>query len=457
MKLKIALLSSATLSLILVILGGFIYFTVHSRILQLQNNELSSRAQSIAQYYASHTGDGDTNNSVQQWIRHYSRHDQELILLGPDSKVIAAVGDLNEGRIMAYFQPPQDLVQNTISIKSRLSVIYTALPVKSEDGQTTLGYVVLVSDISVVQEYMESLLAVLAAGSLGAVLLAGLGGYLIAAAALRPIHQLIRVVEGIEAHRFNERVDTPKGHDEVARLTVTFNHMLSRIERSFEQQMRFVADASHEIRTPLTTILGYANLLNRWGKTDAAVLDKAILVIQKESTRLRYLADDLLFLAGIEADKSERTDERAAVDDIVVEALEELHVLYPSVEVERKLQAVGDALISPHHLKQIVVNLLNNAFKYTPADGRVEVETWKREGNIILRLADTGCGIPEEDLPHIFDRFYRADKSRGRSQGGNGLGLSIVKELVESYGGEIGIESEVGVGTAVTVQLPAYT
>lgn len=454
MKLKIALLSAATLCLILAILGSFIYFTVHSRVLQLQNNELSSRAQSIAQYYASHANEGKSSDGgVQQWIRNYSRHDQELILVGPNSKVIAAVGDLNSTLIMAHFQPTQDLIQETLVIKSRQSVIYTALPIKSEDNSTIMGYVVLVSDISVVQEYMESLLTVLAAGSLGAVLLAGLGGYLIAAAALRPIHQLIRLVERIEANRLNERVEVPKGRDEVARLTVTFNHMLSRIERSFEQQMRFVADASHEIRTPLTTILGYANLLNRWGKTDAAVLDKAIRVIQKESTRLRYLADDLLFLAGIEADRSEPAGS-APVDGIVDEVADELSVLYPEVSVEKELDAQVDVRMSPNHLKQIVVNVLTNALKYTPAQGNVKAKTWRQEHMAFVQISDTGGGILAEDLPYVFDRFYRAEKSRERSQGGNGLGLAIVKELVESYGGLIDIESQVQLGTTVTIQLP---
>lgn len=454
MKIKIALLSSTVLCLILAILGSFIYFTVYNRVVQLQNNELSSQAQAIAQYYSSHSNGGTLDEaSVRRWLHQNVHRDQEAIVLGPDHHVIEQAGDLNSGEILPMFQPTQALIQQTVALKGQKSVIFTETPVTNEESNQTIGYVVLASDISYIQEYMENLFAVLIAGGVGAVILAGVGGYFIAAAGLKPIYQLIRIVERIEANRMNERVEPVKGRDEVARLTLTFNHMLSRIERSFDQQMRFVADASHEIRTPLTTILGYANLLDRWGKTDAAVLDKSIRVIRKESLRLQHLANDLLVLAGMEAERSEPAG-NAYLDEMVEEVVEEQCVLYPLTEVNKQLAVPVKVLMTPNHLKQVVTNVLSNGLKYTSAGGTVEVRTWREGKAAVFQVADTGCGIPQADLPHVFERFYRADRSRERLHGGNGLGLSIVRELVESYKGDIGIESKEDEGTTVTIRLP---
>jgi two-component system sensor histidine kinase ArlS len=281
-----------------------------------------------------------------------------------------------------------------------------------------------------------------------------LGGYIISSIAVRPINQMIQLVERIQVNRLSERLPKPRGNDEIARLAKTFNHMLDRMERSFEQQSRFVADASHEIRTPLTTIQGYANLLARWGKNDPKILDKAIHVIQNESARLRDLANNLLTLASLEVDTS-RPDEKAPVDETIKEVIESLALLYPKITIKSNIQARSTAKIAADHFKQILINVLDNAMKYSPENSEVIVNAMNRDKHVIIEIIDFGKGIPEKDLPYVVERFYRVEKSRGRKSGGSGLGLAIVNELVQSYHGRLFIESQVGKGTKVTIELPA--
>jgi two-component system sensor histidine kinase ArlS len=289
-------------------------------------------------------------------------------------------------------------------------------------------------------------------GSFGAVLLSALGGYIISSTAVLPINQMIRLVERIQANRLSERLSTPKGQDEIARLALTFNHMLDRIERSFEQQSRFVANASHEIRTPLTTIQGYANLLSRWGKDDPEILEKSISIIQNESARLRDLANNLLTLASLEVDTNQ-VNEKASVDQIIKEMVESFAFLHPDLSLFYHSDAHATVAMAPDHLKQIVINVLDNAIKYTPAGGKVVIYLCTKNQYVVIEITDSGKGIPQEDLPYIVERFYRVEKSRERKQGGAGLGLAIVNELIKSYNGSFSIDSEVGKGTRVTIAL----
>ena len=463
MKLKVAVFTGLILSFILLAFNTFIYFTLNNHLLNNELTSLNNRADTIAQYYQSHMNEGYPVNSTDTyaWLQRFDREDQRVALLSPQGQILAQVGTapLPLQTIVAQFHPSQyrDFpLQSHLATAKDFSYVSDITPVFSDQQNKVLGYVVLLSSASGVREYIHTLLAVLITGSIGAILLAMVSGYLVSALAVRPINQMIRKVSHIQADSLDERVRVPRGHDEVARLAVTFNRMLARIQQSFAQQSRFVADASHEIRTPLTIIRGYATLLKRWGKDDPTIVQKAIEVIQRESSRLQELTENLLTLAGLET-AVEETAQTTLLDPVISNVLDTLAPLHPALQLRTNLNAPQGVRFSGTHLKQVVYNLIDNAIKYTPEEGVVSVDTTVLGNEVQMRVADTGPGIPADDLPHIFERFYRVDKARERSKGGNGLGLAIVKELVTLHGGMIDVESKVGQGTVMTVHFPTRT
>lgn len=220
-----------------------------------------------------------------------------------------------------------------------------------------------------------------------------------------------------------------------------------------EAQKRFVSDAAHELRAPLTAILGNLELLRRFPNMAASERTDALFETEQEARRMTRLVSDLLTLARGDGGVAIR-QERVSLKEVLLEAFSEAHHLSKGHQLELDLSddlaVVGDA----DHLKQLALILLDNALKYTPASGRVRLELQSQNTHARFSIQDSGAGIPEEDLPKVFERFYRADKSRHQDPGGSGLGLSIAKWIVESHKGEISLESQLGKGTRATVKLP---
>jgi two-component system sensor histidine kinase ArlS len=456
-KLKITILSAIILCGILFVLDGFIYFTLFNRLENFSKENINSKTRLIAQDYVDYISEEpnpkDRKIQLNNWLSQYSQEGQSVGIISPSNQILAYKGEFPANEIKRYLILFPTPVTKKVEIRNK-PVMWSFFPVR-KSGRL-LGYIILLEDMSNLSKYMDSLLAVLIMGSIGAIFLSALGGYIISSTAVRPINQMISLVERIQADRLSERLSIPNGQDEIARLALTFNHMLDRIERSFEQQSRFVANASHEIRTPLTTIQGYANLLSRWGKNDPAILEKAIRVIQNESARLRDLANNLLTLASLEF-YTNRVNEKASVDPIMEEIVESFAPLHPDISIFYDSGTHPTVAVAPDHLKQMIINVLDNAIKYTPSGGKVKIEIFTKHPYVVIEITDSGKGIPREDLPYITERFYRVEKSRGRRQGGAGLGLAIVNELINFYNGSFSIDSEVGKGTRVTIALPAVS
>lgn len=281
--------------------------------------------------------------------------------------------------------------------------------------------------------------------------LTGVVGYLLSGFALRPVERVRRNVEGIEAEGMSMRIDTSQlPDDEIGKLAATFNDLLDRVAAAREKQQRFVEDASHDLRSPLTAIAGHAQLLLRRGKQDPALWERPLKAILKESDRLRRLVDDLLILAqpGGTGGPVETIDAGA----VVAETVQDRAVLHPQV----RLGPVAPLAvrIPADHLRRILSNLLDNALRAVDGQGEIRVSLLERAGKAHLVVADTGVGIPIQEQARVFDRFYRLDRARGKGQGGSGLGLAIVQALAEQWGGAARLESQEGVGTTVTVELP---
>ena len=302
----------------------------------------------------------------------------------------------------------------------------------------------------------ESLAAVRRAllfGSILALLLAAAGGAALARAALRPIQAITEAAQQISrTEDLDHRIPVTIPDDELGRLSSTINDMLGRLEGLFETQQRLVADVSHELRTPLTTIQGNLDLLRRGALDDPTSRSEAFHAIEDETARMRRMVSDLLLLAQADAGLKLHF-QPVELDTLLLEIYRQAQVMSRGVNVRLGAEDQAMVLGDTDRLRQVLLNLVDNAIKYTPAGGEVTL-TLRRAGQWVqVIVVDTGIGISGEDLPHIFDRFYRADPSRARS-GGSGLGLAIAQWVALAHGGRLEVESKLGQGSQFTLWLP---
>ena len=367
---------------------------------------------------------------------------------------------------------PRDEAQSDQPVLSTRSVERTDLRVvrypivairRATGTEETIGAILVGESLDDLYDTLASLRQTLLTTSLAGLALAIGGGWLLAGRALRPVDRVTAAAAHIaagdgSAASLATRLTVPRGGDEIARLSGTFNRMLDRIETAFATQRRFVADASHELRTPLTAIRGNVDVLTRQAAAAdlgparedvAAALDD----MRRESARMGRLLDDLLLLARADADTEMRLETRAVrLDEVAQDAVRTVAALAggQAIAVDAAPVVVsGDA----DRLQQLLIILLENAVRHTPTDGRIGVDVLPPNGSGAARLVvrDTGEGIAPEHLPHVFDRFYRADGARSRATGGTGLGLAIAR----AHGGEIAVVSTPDQGATFTVTLPA--
>lgn len=330
--------------------------------------------------------------------------------------------------------------------ESRLRVFTAPLPV----GPQIVGVIQVAASLYEMDATLQRLAYVLAGGIGLALLVAAIIGAFLARAALQPIDDITRTALRItRTDDLSRRLERVWPQDEVGRLAATFNEMLARIENLFHTQQRFIADVSHELRTPLTTIRGNVDLLRRLNRID----QDSLAAIEDEADRMARLVADLLLLA--QADAGVKLEKKPVeLDTLLLEVYRQARLLADEVRVtlghEDQAVVLGDA----DRLKQLLLNLVENALKYTPPGGEVTLSLHRGDGWVRVAVADTGVGIPAQDLPHIFERFYRVDKARSRERGGTGLGLSIAQWIAQAHGGRIEVESEVGKGSTFTVWLP---
>lgn len=276
---------------------------------------------------------------------------------------------------------------------------------------------------------------------------------------LDPIHTMTAKVRQISAKNLSTRLDIRGTKDELKDLAHTFNVMLDGIAHSYEREKQFVSDASHELRTPIAVIKGYASLIQRWGKDDPEVLNESIQAIVSETDSMQSLVESLLFIARKDRGTLKMDFEYFCISDLANEIIRDTNLIDKEHTVLHDIKPNLIQRGSADKLKQAFRILIDNSLKYTPTKGIVQVDLKCSEKHNIFMICDTGIGISQEDLPHIFDRFYRADKSRTKykekeSTGGTGLGLSIAKIIVEQHGGRILVESEIDVGSKFTIFLP---
>ncbi|MGM9540983.1 sensor histidine kinase [Anaerovibrio sp.] len=285
-------------------------------------------------------------------------------------------------------------------------------------------------------------------------------GYFISQRLLQPIRSMTDTVKSIEVSELGTRLEVSSTKDELSELAVTFNRMLERIQRGFDQQQRFVSDASHELRTPVTVIKGYSDMLSRWGREDKETLQEGLEAIGSEAENMQELIEKLLFLARADQKRQIIHKEPLDMQVLVEDVFKKMQLTADSHQLQLPANEPAMVLADKVTMRQMLRIFLENAVKYTPAGGIVRLSSRRCPddgGSLELVIEDTGIGIAEEEQAKIFQRFYRVDSSRTREAGqpgGTGLGLSIAKWIADQHDIKIRVDSRPGAGTRFTLLIP---
>ena len=323
-------------------------------------------------------------------------------------------------------------------------------------GDRPIGTLQVATSTDLINSLRIILFYILVGTTLISMLITGISSWFVIGQALAPLNIVTDTALQIShANDLSRRIPyRGSENDEIGVLIHSFNQTLERLEKLFASQQRFLADVSHELRTPLTVIKANADLMRMMNQIDLESLES----IKEETDRMTRMVGDLLLLAQAETGKLPLSFKPVEFDDLLCDVIKDLHALagdrvHLKINEIDQIQVYGDR----DRLKQVLVNLISNAIKYTPGEGTVSFEISKFEDRSRLIIRDTGPGIPAEDLPHIFERFYRAEKSRTRSKtSGFGLGLSIAYWIIQVHGGSIEVESKEGSGTTFIIWLPLY-
>jgi heavy metal sensor kinase len=282
------------------------------------------------------------------------------------------------------------------------------------------------------------------------------GGYLLTRRAMRKVDAITVQAEHISSNNLSERLPVFQTGDELERLTVALNRMMERLDDAFQHINRFSADVSHELRTPLTILRGELETAVQHERLSPELLDLVGSALE-ETERLRTIVDQLLVVSRLDAGDAHMEKLQLDLGQLATSTVEQMLLLAEEKSITVRCDVQPDVEVEgdPSRLKQIVVNLLDNAIRYTGEGGSISVSAAKQNGWATLTVSDNGAGIPAEALPHVFERFYRADKARSRYSGGSGLGLSIVNAICTAHRGEVEIASTEGAGTTVTIRLLA--
>lgn len=448
---RLTLWNTVALAVLLIAVGSLVYALLRHALYEQLDRVLT------AQYRELQQDDriaADRENRVRHWIdEFYSHVGVYTVVYDSEGKVYARTGQLADQSIPSS---PSDAIDQPHFDSRELPLIgRQRMMTRSFDAGDKRLVVTLMLPLEDTDRELQQVATVLLAVLPFSLVLAGAVGYVLARRALAPVEQLRRATDEITAERLSQRLDVPNPNDELGRLGQTVNAMIARLERSFAEIRRFTADASHELRTPISVIRTETEVAMK-NPPDAEQYQSLASSILEECDLLAKLTDQLLTLSREDAGITPCESERLDFSELVREAANMMRPLAESkqqtlsVDAPDHVPLVGEAA----RLRQIVYNLLDNAIKYTPDGGRIDVEVGKQDEMIALVVRDTGIGIAADHLPHVLQRFYRVDKARSREEGGTGLGLSIVDSIVAAHGGHVSISSTPGEGTTCTVVLP---
>lgn len=444
---KLTLVYSLIFSLVLIFLSAAILYGVKFYLVQQSINQVDT-----------------SSGTTEKWIigtpgEQTDLTDPELLNEAQsDSEIEVHIADAS-GRLVNSSDNKKNIINFTLHLGEtrKLEINGEHLIVKntcvSTDGKT-IAYLQITRNMKKEYTFIDLLFILMAAADFVGILLSIVAGYLISRRILKPIDKITTAAKNISVTDLNSRLDTGGADDELTRLAVTFNDMIDRLRQSFELQNKFVSDASHELRTPISVIKGYINLIDRWGKEDRGVLQESIDAIKNETAGMTELIEKLLFLARGDSGVLKLQKEKVELDDLIREIIRECELIAPEHNLLYELNEKTVVNADRKMVKQLLRALIDNSIKFTPLHGDICISVGTEQDKAKITVSDSGIGIPPDEIDNIFQRFYRVDKSRAQETGGSGIGLAVVKWIVDAHGGSICAASVPGKGTSITVNLP---
>lgn len=441
------------LATMLLVFGVAIYFVMRQHLLDRIDTGLREELSDVL----SEVTRANDRDEMLVWLdRRFARHEGfDFQITGADGERVFANLRMNERRLPI----PQSATAGdapTFSSIFESSESRYRIVTQQVDGPGAPLIVQVARSLQDFDHETSQLLAtLLVAGPLTLLCAIG-GGYFLARRALSPVDRMAAAATEIDARRLGRRLAVVNSDDEIGHLASTLNHMLDRLENSFQEMHRFTADASHELRTPISVIRSEAELALGKPLTESERQDLLGSILE-ECERLSWVTDQLLTLCREDAGITSMTREQVDLVQLVSGVVETMRPLAEGKNQKLTARTDGPAILEgdPVRLRHVVYNLLDNAIKYTPSGGEVSTTVTTVGQEIQLCVEDNGIGIPHEHVPHVFERFYRVDKSRSRAAGGTGLGLSIVQSIVAAHGGGVEVSSVPDRGTLFRIRIPS--
>jgi heavy metal sensor kinase len=450
---------AGVLTVVFVLLGALIFVSLRH---YLEANVLDTQArrarQIAATLVASVRRDSESALAAQvETLYSPESNDRFIRITRADGAVVYASG-APRGETFDPSQVPE-LPRGDIATAARKvalaggSLLIATVPAGAADG--TRYRVEVGTSAAPLEGTLRRLLGMLAVGLPLTVAVAVAGGFVLVRRALDPVERIARKAQEITQHNLSERLPAVDSGDELERLSVSLNHMISRLQEAIDGSKQFVADASHELRTPLTVMRGELESLAQDPQLGRETRETLGSVLE-EVERLAEIVDSLFALSRLDAGEASAEWRRFDLAELAATTAGQMSLLATDKNVSITYQSTPGVMVEgdPARLKQVIVNLLDNAIKYTAPGGRVRLSVRGEQGQAVLEVADDGIGIPAEALPHVFKRFFRVDTSRSREQGGAGLGLAIVKSICSAHGADIEVISEVGKGSTFRLRQP---
>jgi heavy metal sensor kinase len=455
LRFRLTLWYAGVLAAILIIFSLAIYAGVSHFLKRNFQESIVKDAEEVGSIVRENANEVDESSIAREVGEHFSPESNERFVrvLGANG---AAVYSAGPDQMFPPWARPSDPDQASDTIyrqPGNEEILVRTQPVQTDSGKRY--FVQVAASLAPNNEILRDLLGVLALALLLATSAAVTGGFFLIRSSLKPLDNMAMQAQRITSRSLHERMPASETGDELQQLSTSLNRMIERLEEAFHHISRFSADASHELRTPLTIMRGELESVVQDPGIDPAARE-AIGIALEETVRLSKIVDQLLIMSRLEAGEAFLEFGRFDLCDLVRTTVEHMRLLADEKKLSVNVEASGPVHVDgdQSRIQQVMVNLLDNAIKYTPESGSVSVSIRAEGDKAVLTIADTGIGISEEAQAHIFERFYRTDKARSRRLGGTGLGLSIVKSIGIAHGGRVSVQSTEGHGSTFRFEMP---